>query len=463
MSKKNCKFKPIIDSNGVIYANAEQLAKKILINPGTLRGKLNKKNANFKYKGITYNYVTDPKILNDVSMNYKPITKSSKVRIISENGSVYPSITACAKNLGLPRTTIGTQLSYRGYFEYCGVKYYLENNPNMTKQVNTYIENDCDEIQESVVQIPVMPIPREDEDEYQEYKRIKDINNQFHVYDFKYEETESGLRYAVALFSDAHIEETVDPENVLGLNEYDIDIAKVRIQKYFQNLAQCLNVDDVNVLYFASLGDTISGFIHEELAQTNQMTPLEATLEAQSLIFSGLKFLCENTKIKDIKFIGIVGNHSRTTKKIQHSNGFKLSYEWLMYKNIESQCKAMKLPIEFCIPNAELAIINTPDNKKFIFCHGFQIKGGGNGTVCGIYPALNRLALKWGKTIAQDKIYLGHFHQCVSIPNAVVNGSIIGYNSFALTNGFSYEEPAQMYEVYDSNIGQLLTRKIYCK
>ena len=75
MSKKNCKFKPIIDSNGVIYANAEQLAKKILVNPGTLRGKLNKKNTTFKYKGIIYKYVTDPKILNDVTMNYNPTNK----------------------------------------------------------------------------------------------------------------------------------------------------------------------------------------------------------------------------------------------------------------------------------------------------------------------------------------------------------------------------------------------------
>ena len=121
------------------------------------------------------------------------------------------------------------------------------------------------------------------------------------------------------------------------------------------------------------------------------------------------------------------------------------------------------LPIEFCIPEAEVAIVNTPDGQKFIFAHGFQIKGSGTGTVCGIYPALNRLALKWGKTFGQDKIYIGHFHQCVSIANAVVNGSIIGFNTFALSNGFSFEEPCQYYEVFDTNIGQLLSRKIYCK
>ena len=446
MSKKNRKFKPIIDEYGMVYANAEELAKTILVNPGTIRCSLIDHNGVSNFKGVKYRYVTEPELLENIRKNYKPVT-NTKLRVISENGDIYPTLSACARMLQIPRSTLATQIKYRGYFQHCGIKYFLENKLDTIKDKNANIENKNVQIQENVINVPVQLMPREDEEEYQEFKRIKDIKDQFYVYDFSYEQTPKGLRYAVALFSDAHIEETVIPENVLELNEYNIDIAKVRIEHYFRNLAQCLNADNVDILYFASLGDTISGFIHEELAQTNQLTPLEATFEAQSLIFSGLKFLCENTKIKDIKFIGIVGNHSRTTKKIQHSNGFKLSYEWLMYKNIESQCQSVKLPIDFCIPNAELAIVKTPDNKKFIFCHGFQIKGSGNGTVCGIYPALNRLALKWGKTIGQDKIYLGHFHQCVSIPNAVVNGSIIGYNSFALTNGCSYEDPAQMYEV----------------
>ena len=175
-----------------------------------------------------------------------------------------------------------------------------------------------------------------------------------------------------------------------------------------------------------------------------------------------MDFLCRNTKLNSIKFIGIVGNHSRTTKKIQHSNGYKLSYEWIMYQNIKKMCEITQLPVEFNIPESELAITDMPDGKRFIFIHGYQIKSGGTGTVCGIYPALNRLAMKWDRTFNQDKIYLGHFHSCVSIPNAVVNGSIIGFNSFALSNGFPCEKPAQMYEVYDTERGLLLTRQIYC-
>jgi hypothetical protein len=60
-------------------------------------------------------------------------------------------------------------------------------------------------------------------------------------------------------------------------------------------------------------------------------------------------------------------------------------------------------------------------------------------------------------------LFIGHFHSSVNTPNAIVNGSIISYNSFALTNGFEYERPQQQYICYDTMIGgQLLTRQIYC-
>lgn len=298
--------------------------------------------------------------------------------------------------------------------------------------------------------------------EFEEWKKVKQTN--IEEYTFDYKPYTSGYRYAVALFSDAHIEEKVDPSSVLNLNEYNKDIAKQRIEKYFVNLVECIKKDEVEELIFASLGDLISGYIHQELEQTNETTPIEATLDAQNLLYSGLNYICKNApKLKSIKFIGIVGNHSRISKKIQHSNGFKMSYEWLVYKNVERFCKDNNLPIEFHIPESEIAIVSTSDCKKFIFCHGYQIKSTGNNTVCGIYPALNRLSMKWKQVFNQDKIYLGHFHSCVSIPNCMVNGSIIGYNSFAMSNGFTYEEPAQMYQVFDSEIGELLTRKIYCK
>lgn len=369
--------------------------------------------------------------------------------IVDEKGNQYPSIRSLAKKIGVSRMTINRRITEKGKYTKDGHTYTLYSESSEKTENDKKIEE-----YEKII-------------ESQEYKEFLNVKNTqglpFETYNIELKKHKNGTRYAIALFSDAHIEEVVKPQMVQYLNEYNLKIAEERIKCYFSNLVSCLNEDHVDTLIFASLGDTISGYIHEELSQTNSLSPLEATLKAQSLILSGLQFICKNSNLKKIVFIGIVGNHSRTTKKIQHSNGFRMSYEWLMYMNIKEQAKLLNLPIEFHIPESEMAILETDDSKRYIFIHGFQIKSGGSGTVCGIYPALNRLSMKWDKTFKQDKIFMGHFHTCVSIPNATVNGSIIGYNTFALTNGFQYEEPAQMYEVYDSEIGQLLTRKIYCK
>lgn len=385
--------------------------------------------------------------------------------VVDEKGNLYKSIAELSRKINIWAGGITKAFNNMGYFEKDGIKYFLVNNSNDSAYVPDNSVNSDGTVQQPI--IVKVKEEREDEEEYQEYLRQKSQIEEvealpFESYEFKFDEKDEGEKYAVALFSDAHIEETVNPQSVMSLNEYNTDIAKQRIQNYFSNLVHCLNKDEVSHLIFASLGDTISGYIHEELAQTNGLTPLEATQLAQGLIFNGLKFICEKSNVEDIYFIGIVGNHSRVTKKIQHANGYKMSYEWLMYQNIKRECEIAGLPITFNLPESEMAVVDTQDNRRFLFIHGFQIRSNGSGTVCGIYPALNRLCMKWDKIFHQDKIYLGHFHSCVSIPNAMVNGSIIGYNSFALSNGFGYERPAQQYEVYDTKIGLLLTRQIYC-
>ena len=369
--------------------------------------------------------------------------------IVNELGQKFPSIRKLAEALHISKKRISNKLRAGEPFVYGGHPYTLSG-------VNYIGFENVNENTETNEQTPV-----EYSQDYKDFLNAKKVSElPFEKYEFNVSVKNGKRKYAVALFSDAHIEETVNPNSVLGLNEYNIEIAENRICCYFKNLAKALNADEVENLIFASLGDTISSFIWDELVQMNSLTPIEATLKAQSLLFSGLEYLVKNTSVKHIKFIGIVGNHSRTTKKIQHSNGYKMSYEWLMYKNIENQSKLLNLPIEFCIPESEMAIVEIPNGKKFIFIHGFQIKGGSG--ISGVLPSLNKMALKWERIFHQDKVYLGHFHNFMSLTNIGVNGSIIGYNTYALTNAMFYEKPLQLYDLYDEN-DLILTRKIYCE
>lgn len=380
------------------------------------------------------------------------------MQVIDNNGVVYSSIREFCRVKEVNRSFVQEKMKANGFYENKsrGIKLFPIQPASI---IATTYE---DEVIQSVDNVAKFADQQQEVDEeYEAFKAIRTTD--FKLIEIERPKSSDGVRYAVALFSDVHIEETVKREAVLDRNEYNIEIAERRVKAYFANLATCLKKDEVEMLIFASLGDTISSFIHPHLEQENGATPLEATYLAQSLIVSGLRHIRREIPSLEIHFIGIAGNHSRTTKKVQNSNGFKLSYEWLMYKNIEDTCKQLELGITFNIPESEVALVVAPDDKRYIFCHGFQVQSKGTGTVAGIYPALNRLAMKWRTTFNQDKIFLGHYHTCVSIPSATVNGSIIGYNAFALSNGMGYEEPAQQYEVYDSEIGQLLSRKIYCK
>lgn len=400
-------------------------------------------------------------------MEHTSITPSIPNAIVDKEGKTYRSISNLARLLGINKDKISFALKKQGYFA---------TEDNVYKTLGSKVT-----AEPAYAEAPAQSYSKHDKEALsllaennvssKELKQILDDNKtiknvralQFNHQEIKFSQREDGHRYAITLFSDAHIEETVHPNTVLGMNEYNLDIARERIRRYFVNLVDCLKEDKVHDLIFASLGDTITSYLHDENVSENQCTPLEAVYLAQNMIYDGLKYICDHADLSSIQFIGIVGNHSRTTKKIQHSNGYKMSYEWLMYKNLQKECELNGLPVTFYIPESEMFIADMDDGRRFLFMHGFQIKGSGTNTVCGIYPALNRLFMKLSNTFHQTHMFLGHFHSLTSIPHATVNGSIISWNTFAMTNGMPYEEPMQAYVVYDSEVGELLSRKIYCK
>ena len=405
----------------------------------------------------------------------KKVVPSIGNKIVDENGKIYNSIRQLAKEIHVGRQRIKADMNSKGYFSHKGHTYVLvdlgvANKISLPKNTEPTLFSE-DELNgnETPIVIPkVIEVEkvREDEDEYQEYRKmkedIKSINDlPIKNYNFKLATHKNGSRYCIALFSDVHLEQTIEKESVLGKNEYNIEIAKKRVKNYFNNLALCVNDDRVETVILACLGDIINGVIHEEYLVSNGLMPMDSIILGQSLIYSGIKFLIDNTKAKKILFIGVVGNHSRTTKKIWSNGAYKMSYEYLMYKNIETLCKTENLPVEFIIPNADKAVIDMEDGNRFLFEHGDAIRSTGQG-VCGIYPALGRYRLKIRETIGQTKLFIGHYHQCTQMKGVTVNGSIIGQDNYALRNGFAPERPAQMYEVFDSSIGLLNTRQIYC-
>jgi hypothetical protein len=260
----------------------------------------------------------------------------------------------------------------------------------------------------------------------------------------------------VAVASDWHIEENVGAE-VGGLNVYNIEIAKKRATKFFQSLLRLVRLlqQDIRIdhLVLALLGDFITNDIHDaENAETNELLPTHAIVEAQNMIVSGIDFLLANSKL-NIVIPCHSGNHARTTKTTRFATENGHSLEYLMYLHLRTHFR-FESRVEFIIsPGMHTYLDVYGQTLRFHHGHASKYQGG----VGGIYIPVNKTIAQWNKGRAANLDVFGHFHQLRDGGNFICNGSLIGYNAFALSIKADYEQPKQALFLMDKRRGRTCT------
>jgi len=253
----------------------------------------------------------------------------------------------------------------------------------------------------------------------------------------------------ILIYSDWHVEETVSPESVNGLNEFNLEISDKRIKKCFNRSHKLVNhlktYYNIDTLYILLNGDIISGYIHEELKEANQLSPTQAIKFAKERIIAGLEHIKTETNVKKIIVQCNYGNHGRTTLKKRFSEtAYKNSYEWLMYSDIADYFSKDET-FEFHIAKSLISYFTfLYKTKKFVLrtFHGDNIRFAGG--VGGITIPLNKMILRLDQNRAADYNIIGHFHTLFEAnKKTLVNGSLIGYNAFASDLGFEFETPKQ--------------------
>lgn len=260
----------------------------------------------------------------------------------------------------------------------------------------------------------------------------------------------------VVVASDWHIEERVGAE-VGGLNTYTLEIARARVEKFFQSslrLTRLLQKDiSIDTMVLALLGDFITGNIHgEENAETNQLLPVDAVVMAEGMIVSGIQFLLDHSRLSFV-IPCHSGNHARTTKTTHFSAENGHSLEFLMFKHLADHFRGEKR-VRFVIPEGMHSYLQVYD-QTIRFQHGHAIKYGGG--VGGIYIPVNKAIAQWSKARHADLDVFGHFHQARDGGNFICNGSVIGYNGFALSIKADFEQPKQQLFLMDKRRGRTCT------
>lgn len=253
-----------------------------------------------------------------------------------------------------------------------------------------------------------------------------------------------GESVAVAVASDWHIEETVKPETVNGLNKYTLNIADQRAEQFFINTLKLVkkeqNESKIETLVLALLGDFITGNIHEEFLETCSLRPIEAIIKAENIVIGGIDYLLKNSDLNLI-IPCAVGNHTRITKQVHIGTEQGNSLETFMYHHLKNYYKDNPR-VEFMIAEGYLSYL-TIWNFTICFQHGHAVKYGGG--VGGLTVPMNKAIAQWEKLRHADLYVLGHWHQLFDGGNFIVNGSMIGYNPFAIFIKASFERPKQSF------------------
>lgn len=273
-------------------------------------------------------------------------------------------------------------------------------------------------------------------------------------------EEEESEATAFAIASDWHVEETVDSKTVNGLNEFSLEIAEKRIAKFFQSIIRLVEIERngtvIDNLVLALLGDMMTGYIHEELQESNGLSPTQTILWLRKRIVAGIQLLKQQGGFKRIIIPCCYGNHGRTTKKTRHSTGAANSYEWMMYHILSD-----------LVPEAEWVIadgyhLNLEVYGKTIrFHHGDNVMY--NGGIGGITIPMEKAIAAWNKGIERTP-YMdchGHHHVSMQNPRFISNGSLIGYGAFSLAIKAGYEPPQQTFFLLDSKRGRTGTFPIF--
>jgi hypothetical protein len=261
--------------------------------------------------------------------------------------------------------------------------------------------------------------------------------------------------------TDWHVEEQITAETTNGKNVFNLSEAEARIERYYQKIIRLCkwqnHLAPINAVWHPFLGDLMSGYIHEELAETNALSPTEACLFLQEMICSGIDYLVRETTVPII-IPTCHGNHGRTTQKKRIKSGYANSYEWLLYSTLAKHYRNSNRV--FWRVGKGYHNIQEIMGRKVRFHHGDGMRY--QGGVGGITIPVNKAIAQWDKVQAVDFDIFGHWHtHLVGYPKWVSCGSLMGYSEYSVEIKAEFQHPTQTFIVIDRDYGLTVAAPIF--
>jgi hypothetical protein len=268
---------------------------------------------------------------------------------------------------------------------------------------------------------------------------------------------------AIVQLSDTHFGKIILPSTVNGLNEHNPDIAKKRMDKLAENLISLVNKERAEVkienLVLGLGGDFMeNSMLHDHSQMATAFSQMEELLFCRELLHKFIKTISENGKFKKIVLPCVRGNHSRTTKKMNSTIDYRTNFESVLYNLLKQDFSSSMF--EWYAPDSDICEFQVY-NKRIRSLHGWQVKSGGG--IGGLTIPLNKYILRLDQISKCDYNLMHHYHS-LSYPtaNCTLNGSVCGYDTFAMQIGASFQKPMQSFQLLDKNRGFTIKAPIFC-
>lgn len=251
-----------------------------------------------------------------------------------------------------------------------------------------------------------------------------------------------------AMWSDWHWGEQVFPGQINGVNEFSIEIAHKRLKRLvgrtidlLTNYALGGRAEYPGIVVCLG-GDMMSGDIHEELSETNEIPVMPCLIDLYGELVHAIRLMADT--FGEVLLPCVTGNHGRNTKKPRAKGRNFTNFDWLLYQFLAKAFESDPR-VKFFVPDGPDALFRVYGHR-YLLTHGDQFRGG-DGIIGALGPIIRGTQRKLSRNsaihLAFDTMLLGHWHQYMPLHRAIVNGSLKGYDEYANANNFGYEPPTQ--------------------
>lgn len=280
-------------------------------------------------------------------------------------------------------------------------------------------------------------------------------------------ELQHGSRHAcaVAVLSDVHAGAVVVPSESTFGNRYNQAICEHSVKRWFGGVewliesyrdgtgAYAWRVDELVAI---GLGDIVDGHLHEDNIETSQ--PAIQTLAwLEPLLIDGFERLA-TLKFNRLLLDWNYGTHGRDSRRPQRATGAAHSHEWGLGVRLERYLKSSGIQV-YCPPKPHHYI--DVYGRTIHTHHGDEIAYSGG--VGGISIPINKAVNQWNRVKRSDFHIFGHYHQQLDHGDWFANGSVIGYNDFAMAIKATPEVPQQTFFLIDAKRGKTSVSPIWVR